>query len=562
MIIRFFTKDGDMLMLYKPALRKAYIIAFAFVVLIALMTIIFRSANDVALIIPKAPLSEGWFIEHQGEEVVLYEYPTRVAADPGEHYTIYKTIHASDQPLYLLLYTDHQDVIIRLNDDIVYMSSQEMNSYRFYINMHHIITIEHDSDVDQLLSITYHSPYARTAGLIYPIYESTESTSPLYQQIVLQHVWIVGFGVLFIVMGIVVISISHVIDQARARGSYYLAFFAIIFGFWVIVKSTALQFITSNLYLLGGLQFTLFMILPIPLLLYYKNSVTKKFERETLAIIGYFGAQAIVITFLQIIGVLDFVRPLLFVSIMLLMTMITLPGFIVVDVLNHNELAKKFSRYYGILFLYGFITFINDQTFNHDDLAIYSLAVLALLTIIIFIDYIVYIETRLKLSYLSESYEKLAYMDRLTGSKNRHAYEEDFERLFSDSDMKKNLRLVFFDFDGLKLINDQYGHIEGDFALKEGFRIILDAFGRYGDCYRIGGDEFSCIIQSLDDDLYHSCEKKLVRDIKAFSSYHKFSLKISMGTAIYNEAEDNNPNDMIMRADKNMYEHKKRRKNA
>ena len=61
--------------------------------------------------------------------------------------------------------------------------------------------------------------------------------------------------------------------------------------------------------------------------------------------------------------------------------MILLLAFIVGDVLNHNEMAKKFSRYYGILFLYAFITFVNDQTFNHNDLTVYSLAVLALLAI-------------------------------------------------------------------------------------------------------------------------------------------------------------------------------------
>ena len=539
------------------ALQKSYIIVIAVILLISLLTLIFQTGTNNKLNISTPTQSEGWF--YNGVE--LYSYPTRVSADPFESFTISKTIEASEDNLYLLLYTDHQDVIVRLDGVTIYTHSQETSSVSFYANLHHIITVEHDDSVNQALTITYHSIYQRSAGLIAPIYETNESAAVLYTHIIFSHIWTVGFGLLFIAIGFVTLGINQVVDQARARNRFYLALFAITFGLWVISRSTLLQFVTNNAYILGGLSLTLFMLLPIPILMYYKTHITKRFERETLGLVAYFSLQAIVITILQIFGVLDFVKPVLFISIMTLIIMIILLVFIVFDVLNHNELAKKFSRYYGILFLYAFITFVNDQTFNHDNLSIYSLAILALLSIIVFMDYIFFIEKRLKLSYLSEDYAKLAYMDRLTGSKNRHAYEEDFERYFSDDRTKQNLRLVFFDFDGLKKVNDQYGHVEGDFVLKEGFTSILNAFGRYGECYRIGGDEFSCIIQSLDDDLYQSCKKQLINDIKTFSTYHKFDLHISIGTSIYKEGTDSEPNDMIMRADKDMYENKKGNKN-
>ncbi len=540
------------------ALRKSYIVVITIVILIGLLALIFRTAVGVKLDVPAPVLSEGWFYEG----VELIEYPAKVSIDTDDSFTIYKTIEATDKRFDLLLYTDHQDVIVRLDDTVVYMSTQAASSASFYANLHHMVTIENNTNLSRVLSITYHSPYQRTSGLIAPIYETDESTGVLYTYIISQHIWYVVFGMLFILIGIVTLAISHVVDQATSRGRFYLGLFAITFGLWVIARSTLLQFVTNNVYILGGLSLTLFMILPIPILMYYKSHITKRFEQETLGLIAYFGLQAIVITMLQIAGVLDFVKPVLFVSIMTLIIMSFLLAFIVQDVLNHNEIAKKFSRYYGILFLYAFITFIDDQTFNHDNLSIYSLAVLVLLSLVVLLDYIFFIEKRLKLSYLSEDYARLAYMDRLTGSKNRHAYEEDFERYFSDNRLKNNMRLVFFDFDGLKQINDQYGHVEGDFVLKEGFTSILNAFGRYGECYRIGGDEFSCIIQSLDDDLYQNCKKQLINDIKTFSTYHKFDLHISVGTATYQEGIDEKPNDMIIRADKNMYENKNGHKNV
>lgn len=547
-------------MVKNQALKKAYMIALALTVIIILLTAIFRSTPGMILHIPEAEQSDNWSIAVGTQSEAIPAFPARVSVPVNEDYTIYKTISASDEFLYLLISADHQDVIVKLEDDVLFTSPSIFESYTIHAKLHFVLTIVNDTGTDQELSITFRSPYARTSGLIMPIFESTDSTAVLYTHIMFQHIWFLGFGILFVLMGIVALAISHVVDPARSKGRFYLAMFAVVFGLWIISKSTMLQFFTGNAYILGGLTPTLFMLIPIPLLLYYKGYITTKFERECLWMIGYYAIQAFVIIILQLIGVIDFYQLSLFIQIMMLTGMAFLLLFIVIEVLNGNDVAKKFSRYYGILFLYGFITFINEQTFNQTDLSIYSLAVLTLLALVILIDYIFFIERRLKLSYRSEDYAKLAYMDRLTGSKNRHAYEEDFERYFTDENFKRNLRLVFFDFDGLKNINDQYGHTEGDFVLKEGFNAILNAFGRYGECYRIGGDEFSCIIQSLDDGLYHGCREQLIKDIKTFSSYHKYDLNISVGTSIYKKGIDSNPNDMIARADKNMYQDKKGRK--
>jgi diguanylate cyclase (GGDEF)-like protein len=54
--------------------------------------------------------------------------------------------------------------------------------------------------------------------------------------------------------------------------------------------------------------------------------------------------------------------------------------------------------------------------------------------------------------------------------------------------------IVTFDLNNLKQCNDQYGHRAGDEYIINAAHIIEDNFERYGKCYRIGGDEFCCII--------------------------------------------------------------------
>lgn len=54
--------------------------------------------------------------------------------------------------------------------------------------------------------------------------------------------------------------------------------------------------------------------------------------------------------------------------------------------------------------------------------------------------------------------------------------------------------VVTFDLNNLKNCNDNYGHRVGDAYIINAARIIENTFERYGKCYRIGGDEFCCII--------------------------------------------------------------------
>ena len=71
--------------------------------------------------------------------------------------------------------------------------------------------------------------------------------------------------------------------------------------------------------------------------------------------------------------------------------------------------------------------------------------------------------------------------------------------------MKSSAYVLIFDINKFKQINDTYGHAEGDRALELVARQIYKVYGKYGACYRIGGDEFMIIalegIDRFDDRL-------------------------------------------------------------
>lgn len=81
--------------------------------------------------------------------------------------------------------------------------------------------------------------------------------------------------------------------------------------------------------------------------------------------------------------------------------------------------------------------------------------------------------------------------DELTGLYNRRGFLENVKNVLNNKrNIGKRALLVYADMDNLKMINDNYGHDEGDFALKEIASILKDAFRTNDIIGRFGGDEF------------------------------------------------------------------------
>ena len=91
---------------------------------------------------------------------------------------------------------------------------------------------------------------------------------------------------------------------------------------------------------------------------------------------------------------------------------------------------------------------------------------------------------------------ELAYTDSMTEVQNRNAYEEKLKKLRKPSSNISRITVIVIDINGMKEINDSYGHFSGDDAIKTVAKALKDTIGTKADIYRIGGDEFVCISES------------------------------------------------------------------
>ena len=152
-----------------------------------------------------------------------------------------------------------------------------------------------------------------------------------------------------------------------------------------------------------------------------------------------------------------------------------------------------------------------------------------------------------------------ANTDPLTGVKSRNAYLEmtaDIDSSIIDSSAA-DFGVIVFDINGLKNINDTKGHEEGDRYIRDGCMMICRKF-THSPVYRIGGDEFVVLLKGSD---YENRESLLSDFDEQIERNHLLGLvSISTGMAIFDPDTDTQFSEIFDRADKKMYERKKKLK--
>ena len=167
-----------------------------------------------------------------------------------------------------------------------------------------------------------------------------------------------------------------------------------------------------------------------------------------------------------------------------------------------------------------------------------------------------FLRLRIKLSERIVQEELNARIDVMTGLPNRRVYEEDLKRI-GEKALPKDLFYVAIDINGLKDVNDSYGHETGDRLIVGAARCIEQCFTGLGKPYRIGGDEFVILLRAekeKTDRLISAVEKSA----EEWSKDNGVTLCLSCGAAGSSEYPDYGITDLARAADDRMYEDKVR----
>lgn len=162
----------------------------------------------------------------------------------------------------------------------------------------------------------------------------------------------------------------------------------------------------------------------------------------------------------------------------------------------------------------------------------------------------------------SELFYKATH-DSLTGISNRSLFYDRLRQKLSRALRKhEEFGIISLDMDGLKEINDHYGHRAGDAAIKEIAFRVRNMLGEFDTVSRLGGDEFGIIVATVVDrndiiSLIHQIDCEITKPFE-FENF-KINLKASIGYAHFKE-DGIELEVLIEKADKSMYEVKRERK--
>ena len=158
--------------------------------------------------------------------------------------------------------------------------------------------------------------------------------------------------------------------------------------------------------------------------------------------------------------------------------------------------------------------------------------------------------------------KKEANYDELTGVYNRRAFNKRANKIYYSN---KSMFLMLMDADDFKIINDKYGHLEGDKALIQIAYILNRAINNTHKNYslaRYGGDEFVIVGNIQNKDEVAQLINQIEEEEKKYNkeTNNKYNIKLSIGYALQN---DNHTllEDLIKEADALMYAKKRKRKN-
>lgn len=223
------------------------------------------------------------------------------------------------------------------------------------------------------------------------------------------------------------------------------------------------------------------------------------------------------------------------------------------------------DEHYGLL-----IAELEHQYFNY--LQSISVQLCAALKIITLMKHQSVIQKQLQQSLIeirenNQLLGELSRLDDLTGCYNRRGFFEAVRKLIRAEDNEgKKAVMIFADLDNLKIINDRFGHEDGDFAIRSIANILSTAFTDYEVIGRIGGDEF--VICTLAQEMSKASDiRAYIEEVTAsyneeYCADKEYVVHASVGVYPFKCGDTVEISELLSHADALLYEQKKKKKSV
>ena len=172
------------------------------------------------------------------------------------------------------------------------------------------------------------------------------------------------------------------------------------------------------------------------------------------------------------------------------------------------------------------------------------------MTIVVALMYIHYAE------FYKMTADEQLLKDPLCDVYSRYAYIKDMDSYSRMTALPEDFTVFVFDINGLKTVNDTFGHEAGDELIIAAARCIQNAVGDERKCYRIGGDEFVVAVNTEEETAKEILARLAEETDKWSATKTEFSLSVSSGYARIKDHQGLTANELVKKADRAMYKSK------
>jgi len=519
--------------------------------------IAFLCIHILLLIIGGFTIKENKFDLSGQEACTELEPDSYERADDGtQRYTF--TCEANDRDYALLFYTNHQEVQVYADQQLVYQRGRADTIFGHTSgavwNM-----MEFPADTKEILV---------TIKAVYPSGESNQHTFyvgngvKILRQLIHDSAFAMCVSVLLVIIGfcMVIYWLFLCYKTKVALELLYIGISAVLIGIWAFTEEKPVMLLFENRVYASYITYTLLMLLSVTFMLFVKHFIDREghFVHKILAVSAIGGISLMMV--LQCLNIADFKETVWIVHIILVCDL----AYFLLGIL-HKMRSRRTKGHVGLntaglvvltltvgMELYAYYAQLaNMQIFG----------MFGLLAYIIILGLEVAADASEKIAEIqkAEIYKELAEKDVLTKCYNRNAYTEDIQKKISGD----HVYVVMLDLNNLKKCNDTLGHMEGDRYLTDSADLIKRIFEGYGKVYRIGGDEFCVIMENSSEKEICALLQKLAREEAVYNEQSKtVYMQIASGYARYDAGKDDDLDKTRSRADELMYEDKKRLKEA
>jgi len=157
--------------------------------------------------------------------------------------------------------------------------------------------------------------------------------------------------------------------------------------------------------------------------------------------------------------------------------------------------------------------------------------------------------------------QTMATTDELTGLSNRRGFRAIAEQAVAMClRLKRPATLMFFDLDGFKQVNDDFGHAAGDQVLYDIGKLMIREFRNSDVIARLGGDEFCVLLTGTNTENIDRPLLNLELALESENEKRDYSVGYSVGTVPLDVEKHKSVDDLLLEADAAMYRQKKARK--